>query len=124
MKSKSKLWLILLVILGLSIPANSANALPQTTLPPIDIFQLPWEQEIAWVSLDGFDNGLKRGPLSPHRYTNGGAVDFAPREDMVPGEDTSEFWVTAAANGTVIKKYTCGLQIAHAGGWTTEYQFL
>ncbi len=124
MKSKSKLWLIILVILGLSIPANSANALPQTALPPTDMFQLPWEQGIAWVPMDGFDNGLLRGPLSPHRYTNGGAVDFAPRKDMVPGEDTSDFWVTAAANGTVVKKYLCGLQIAHAGGWTTEYQFL
>ena len=124
MKSKSKFRLIILFIFVLLIPTNSANALPQTTIPPADVFQLPWEQGKAWVSLDGFDNGFKRGPRSPHLYTNGGAVDFAPRKNMVQGEDTSNFWVTAAAAGTVVKISSCHLVIRHPGGWDTEYQFL
>ncbi len=126
MKSKptSRLWLIILFIFVFSIPTNSANALPKITLPPADMFQLPWEQGDAWVSLDGFDNGFKRGPRSPHLYTNGGAVDFAPRKNMVQGEDTSDFWVTAAAAGTVVKISSCHLVISHPGGWSTEYQFL
>ncbi|MBT7075172.1 MAG: M23 family metallopeptidase, partial [Anaerolineae bacterium] len=94
------------------------------SIPPADLFQLPWEQGDAWVSLDGIDNGFKRGPRSPHLYSNGGAVDFAPRKDMVQGEDTSNYWVTAAAAGTVIQISSCHLIISHPGGWNTEYQFL
>ncbi len=123
MKSKTKLFIILFIF-ALSIPTNSANALPKTSLPPADLFQLPWEQDIAWVSLDAFDNGFKRGPKSPHLYINGGAVDFAPRRYMVEGEDTSKFWVNAAAAGTVVVKSSCHLVISHPGGWVTEYQFL
>ena len=129
MKSKSKFRVIILFILAiLFFPTSSANALPKISLPPADLFQLPWEQNIAWVSLDGFDHGWafggKRGPNSPHLYTNGGAVDFAPRKDMRQGEDTSDYWVTAAAAGTVIKTSFCHLVISHPGGWITEYQFL
>jgi murein DD-endopeptidase MepM/ murein hydrolase activator NlpD len=95
-----------------------------TTLPPVDMFQLPWDQGIAWVAVDGFDDGSDRPPGSPHNYHNGGAVDFAPRATMFTGEDTSNFWVAAAAAGTVTEISTCHLKITHSGGWVTEYQFL
>jgi len=88
------------------------------------MFQLPWEQGVSWVALDAFDNGFKRLPNSPHNYRNGGAVDFAPRKNMRVGEDTSNFWVTAAAAGTVVEKSNCHLKINHGNGWITEYQFL
>jgi hypothetical protein len=43
---------------------------------------------------------------------------------MVTGEDTSNFWVTAAAAGTVIQTANCYVTLAHANGWITQYQFL
>src|SRR5215216_2718501 len=125
MKSKSMLRVIsLLVLLASFIPTGNAAALVSTSIPPADMFQWPWEQGVSWVSLDGFDNGTKRLPNSPHNYLNGGAVDFAPRRDMRVGEDTSNFWVTAAAAGTVVEKSSCHLKINHGNGWITEYQFL
>ncbi len=114
----------MLIFLSSLLPTHRANALPSMQTLQADFFQLPWEQGLAWVSLDGFDNGLKRGWGSPHNYLNGGAVDFAPRKDMVFGEDTSTFWVTAAAAGTIVQISNCHLLIDHQNGWTTEYQFL
>jgi len=90
----------------------------------VDMFQLPWEQGLAWVVLDGFDNGIRRHLGSPHNYLNGGAIDFAPHNNMIKGEDTSSFWVTAAAAGTVVATSKCHLIIAHANAWVTEYQHL
>src|SRR5512133_705089 len=95
-KTPTRVFLILAILLTaipMSVSANSA--------PPVDMFQLPWEQGKAWVSYDGLDNGWKRASTSPHNYKNGGAIDFAPRVKMVVGEDTSNDWVTAAAAGTV-----------------------
>jgi len=115
----------ILVLIILVLPANDVGAIvTRTALPPVDMFQLPWEQGLSWVSLDGFDNGFKRKLNSPHNYMNGGAVDFAPRKNMIVGEDTSNFWVTAAAAGTVFEMGPCHLKIDHGNGWTTEYQFL
>jgi len=92
--------------------------------PPVNMFQLPWEQGKAWVSYDGLDNGLKRSSTSPHNYKNGGAIDFAPRVKMTIGEDTSNDWVVAAAAGTVYQVGSCYIKIEHGNGWTTEYWHL
>ncbi len=125
MKSKKFLHIVsLLILLVTFVPARSSVVLAAGPLPPADMFQLPWELGLAWVSLDTFDNGIKRLPNSPHNYKNGGAVDFAPRKNMVVGEDTSRFWVTAAAAGTVISMTNCSLKIDHGNGWVSDYQFL
>src|SRR5512134_1064884 len=91
----------LLALLVSFVPMGSAGALAAVTLPPADLFQLPWDQGLAWMAIDGLDNGTKRPLDSSHQYTVGGAIDFAPRRDMAVGENTSNFWVTAAAAGTV-----------------------
>ena len=84
MKNKSPSRIILLIAVLLSaIPSNAYAA----SSPPVDMFQLPWEQGKAWVSYDGLDNGTKRSSGSPHNYKNGGAIDFAPHANMVIGED-------------------------------------
>jgi len=106
------------------IPAENANALVSASPPPVDMFQLPWQQGEAWIALDGFDNGTKRPLESPHNYENGGALDFTPNKDVKIGDDTSNFWVTAAAAGTVIVLSSCHIKIIHENGWITEYQHL
>ena len=89
MKSNYSLRAISLLALLVSfIPAGNANALAAAALPPADMFQLPWEQGQSWVAYDGFDNGTKRLPNSPHNYHNGGALDFAPHVNMRLGEGT------------------------------------
>lgn len=103
---------------------EEVNALGSTAAPPVDMFQLPWEQGKAWIAMDGFDNGTKRATTSPHNYKMGGAVDFAPHVNMQIGEDTSNFWVTAAAGGTVFEVSSCHVKIDHGNGWTTEYWHL
>ena len=107
-------------------PVNdaSASAFAQTAIPPADMFQLPWLQGEAWIALDGFDDGTKRPLGSPHNYLNGGAVDFTPNKDVHIGVDTSNFWVTAAAAGTVVVVSSCHTIINHGNGWLTEYQHL
>ena len=113
----------LLILLAALLPvSHPVQAAPP--LPPVDMFQLPWEQGKAWVALDGFDNGTRRHLGSPHNYLNGGAIDFAPHTNMRKGEDTSNAWVTAAAAGTVVEISKCHLKIAHANGWISEYQHL
>jgi len=115
--------LSLLLLLTSFVPLNhSVHAAP--ALPPVDMFQLPWEQGLAWVALDGFDNGSDRAPGSSHNYSLGGAIDFAPHNNMIRGENTSNFWVTAAAAGTVYEMSKCHLKIVHSNGWITEYQHL
>ncbi len=113
----------LLLLLTSLIPLNH-TALAAPPLPPVDMFQLPWELGKAWVAYDGFDFGIRRHLGSPHNYNNGGAVDFAPHPNMKKGENTSNAWVTAAADGTVVEISKCHLKIAHANGWLTEYQHL
>ncbi len=118
-KKSARVLLIAVVILSAipgSVFANSA--------PPVDMFQLPWEQGKAWVSYDGLDNGWKRPTTSPHNYKNGGAIDFAPRVKMTIGEDTSNDWVVAAAAGTVYQVGSCYIKIDHGNGWITEYWHL
>jgi murein DD-endopeptidase MepM/ murein hydrolase activator NlpD len=123
--SKYLLRVISLLALFISfLPASNGSALTSAAVPPVDMFQLPWDQGIAWVALDGIDNGSKRPASSPHNFRLGGAIDFAPRKNMVTGENTSNFWVTAAAAGTVIERANCYVTIAHANGWITQYQFL
>src|SRR5690349_965282 len=125
MKSKHLLPAVrLLVLLALLIPSANAGALAPTAVPPVDMFQLPWEQGLSWMAIDGFDNGTGRPLNSSHFYLNGGAVDFAPRKDIGVGDNTSNDWVTAAAGGTVIEKSFCDLKIDHGNGWITGYQFL
>jgi hypothetical protein len=116
----------LLIFFSAFLPINFVQAAPnlQSVLPPSDMFQLPWEQGVAWVTFDGLDNETKRGPLSNHNYLNGGAVDFGPRPNIRAGDDTSNYWVTATAAGTVIERGVCHLKIDHGNGWVTEYQFL
>ena len=98
MKHQNLYWLRAISLLALLIafvPTKSAGALPQAVaLPPADLFQLPWDQGLAWVAIDGLDNGLKRPLSSSHNYTVGGAIDFAPHNNMRKGENTSNFWVT------------------------------
>lgn len=123
MKSKYFLRVLGLVTLLISlVPARSAVALADP--PPADMFQLPWDLGVAWVAIDGIDNGTKRPLSSSHHWSVGGAIDFAPHNNMRKGEDTSNFWVTAAASGTVVAKSFCHVKIDHGNGWTTEYQFL
>jgi len=124
---KPKYILCAIVLLALCVsfvPAKDASALVKTAVPPVDMFQLPWLQGEAWIALDGFDNGSKRPPGSPHNYLNGGAIDFTPNKDVHIGVDTSNFWVTAAAAGTVVVVSSCHIVINHGNGWLTEYQHL
>jgi murein DD-endopeptidase MepM/ murein hydrolase activator NlpD len=114
----------LLILLVSAFPAKNVDALASMAPPPADMFQLPWDQGVAWYAIDGIDNGTKRPASSSHNYKLGGAVDFAPHLNMVTGENTSNFWVTAAATGTVVATSTCYVSIAHANGWMTQYQFL
>jgi hypothetical protein len=125
MKSKYYLRAICLLALFVSVlPLKHADALALAAPPPLDMFQLPWELGKAWVALDGIDNGSKRPTSSSHNYSLGGALDFAPHNNMITGEDTSNFWATAAAAGTVIQTGNCYVTLAHANGWITQYQFL
>jgi murein DD-endopeptidase MepM/ murein hydrolase activator NlpD len=125
MKSKYLLRLISLLFLFVSLlPLKNASALVTQTLPPVDMFQLPWEQGKAWMAIDGIDNGSKRPASSSHNYKYGGAIDFAPHKNMITGEDTSNYWVTAVAAGTVTGLSSCDVTIDHGNGWTTQYQFL
>ena len=127
MSMKSNLWLracSLLILLVSMVPVNQAVALEASAPPPVDMFQLPWDQGIAWYAIDGIDNGTKRPTSSSHNYRLGGAIDFAPRLNMTTGENTSNYWVTAAAAGTVVATSTCYVTISHANGWVTQYQFL
>jgi murein DD-endopeptidase MepM/ murein hydrolase activator NlpD len=112
------------VLIALLLPAGAASALPAADPPPGDMFQLPWDLGKAWVALDGIDNGSKRPASSSHNHRLGGAIDFAPKSTMITGEDTSNFWVAAAAAGTVIQTASCYVTIAHSDGWLTQYQFL
>ena len=125
MKSRNLLRAIcLLALLASFIPAGNASALVSTDVPPVDMFQLPWEQGLSWVAIDGLDNGTKRPLSSSHNFTVGGAIDFAPHNNMVRGENTSTFWTTAAAAGTVVGTSSCHVIIDHGNGWITQYQFL
>src|SRR5687767_14555723 len=90
----------LLVLLASFIPAANSTALV-STVPPVDMFQWPWELGASWVAIDGLDNGTNRPLNSSHYHLSGGAIDFTPRLNMRVGEDTSKDWVTAAAAGTV-----------------------
>ena len=112
----------LLALLVTFVPENNVEA--QVAIPPVDMFQLPWQQGEAWIALDGFDDGTKRPLNSPHNYLNGGAVDFTPNKDVHIGVDTSNFWVTAAAAGIVVVISSCHIIINHGNGWLTEYQHL
>ncbi len=114
----------LFILLVSLIPAKDVDALVSTAPPPVDMFQLPWDQGIAWVAIDGLDNGSDRPTSSSHNYKLGGAIDFAPHNNMVTGENTSNFWVTAAAAGTVVATSACYITLAHDNGWITQYQFL
>src|SRR5512144_1648692 len=112
MKSKSFLRIMSLLALLLAfLPANNASAVAAAAPPPVDMFQLPWDLGKSWVALDGLDNGSKRPVSSSHNYKLGGAIDFAPHNNMITGENTSNFWVTAAAAGTVIQTATCYVTI-------------
>ncbi|MCC7117836.1 MAG: peptidoglycan DD-metalloendopeptidase family protein [Anaerolineales bacterium] len=125
MKTKRILQVFLLfamLLAGFPEKVEARDVLPAP--PPGDMFQLPWEQGLAWVAYSGFDNGSRRPRTSPHNYLMGGAIDFAPHANMVVGEDTSNFWVTAAANGTVTTVSSCHIVIDHGNGWMTEYWHL
>ncbi len=124
MKTKHLLRAIgLSILLVLLVQAANAGARASTALPPVDMFQLPWEQGRSWVAIDGLDNGTNRPLNSSHNYLNGGAIDFAPHNNMIAGEDTSNAWVVAAAAGTVIEISSCDVTIDH-NGWITGYQFI
>jgi hypothetical protein len=112
----------LLALMFTYVPGNVGAQ--TTSAPPADIFQLPWTQGEAWISMDGFDNGTKRLPTSPHNYKMGGAVDFTPNKNVYIGMDTSNFWVRAAAAGTVFEISSCHIKIYHGNGWITEYWHL
>ena len=115
--------IVLLIFLISLLPVGAVMAL-NTAPPPSDMFQLPWDLGLAWYAIDGIDNGNKRPLSSSHNYTVGGAIDFAPRPTMYKGEDTSNFWVAAAASGTVVGISKCHVILDHGNGWATQYQFL
>jgi hypothetical protein len=123
MKSKYLPQIFILLVLLLSFIPGNADALASTA-PPADMFQLPWTQGLSWIAMDGFDNGSRRLSTSPHNYKMGGAVDFTPNANVYVGMDTSNFWVTAAAAGTVFETSSCYIKIDHGNGWTTEYWHL
>ena len=123
MKFKYLPQVIALLALLFSFVPVKASPLAATT-PPVDMFQWPWTQGESWIAMDGFDNGTRRLSSSPHNYKMGGAVDFAPHVNMKIGEDTSNFWVTAAAAGTVFETSSCHMKIDHGNGWITEYWHL
>ena len=116
--------ILLLILLASFLPVGDAVALSAASIPPADFFQLPWEQGLAWYAIDGIDNGSRRPLSSSHNHKVGGAIDFAPRINMFRGEDTSNFWVTAAGPGTVVATSTCHVILDHGNGWITQYQFL
>lgn len=124
MKYKNIVQIFVLFAMLLSISAEKVDALGAAAVPPSDMFQLPWEQGLSWVAYSGFDNGNRRPNTSPHNYRMGGAIDFAPHANMVVGEDTSNYWVAAAANGVVTTVSSCHIVIDHGNGWTTEYWHL
>ena len=124
MKVKVPVRLFILLAMLVSIIPMRVQALAPSAAPPADMFQLPWEQGIAWYAYDGLDNGSRRPKTSPHYYGLGGAMDFAPRVNMKVGEDTSNDWVTAAAAGTVFQVSSCHIKIDHGNGWQTEYWHL
>ena len=125
MKFNNTLRAIVLLILVVSLlPAGAAAAFDSPWTPPTDMFQLPWEQGLAWVAIDGIDNGYHRPISSSHNRTLGGAIDFAPHNKMIKGENTSSFWVAAAASGMVVGVSKCHVIIDHGNGWITQYQFL
>jgi murein DD-endopeptidase MepM/ murein hydrolase activator NlpD len=114
----------LLALLVSLVPVSSVSALPLADPPPVGMFQLPWDLGIAWVAIDGLDNGTRRPLNSSHHFSVGGAIDFAPHNNMRLGEDTSRFWVAAAASGIVSATSFCHVKIDHGNGWTSESQFL
>lgn len=116
--------IFIIVLIFSLLPLGSVLALAAATLPPADMFQLPWEQGLAWVAIDGIDNGARRPLSSSHNFAVGGAIDFAPRVHMIKGEDTSNFWTTAAADGTVVGISSCHVILEHGNGWVSQYQFL
>lgn len=116
--------IVLLALIALVFPMGVIRAVAATNVPPADMFQLPWDLGIAWVAIDGIDNGSKRPLTSSHQYTVGGAIDFAPKATMIKGEDTSNYWTTAAADGTVTGMSSCHVVIDHGNGWSTHYYFL
>jgi murein DD-endopeptidase MepM/ murein hydrolase activator NlpD len=124
MNLKVPVRVFVLIAVLLTVVPSQAQALDVPAAPPADMFQLPWEQGLSWVAFDGFDNGFKRSSSSPHNYKMGGAVDFAPHPNMYVGMDTSNFWVTAAAAGTVMAISNCHIKLDHGNGWTTEYWHL
>ena len=64
-----------IVLIILVLPVDKAGAFAnRNALPPVDMFQLPWEQGLSWVSLDGFDYGFKRKLGSPHNYMNAASL--------------------------------------------------
>lgn len=83
--------IILFILLISLLPTEGVLALTVPNLPPPDMFQLPWDQGLVWYAIDGIDNGSKRPLSSSHNYSVGGAIDFAPRVNMIKGEDTSNF---------------------------------
>ncbi|HSM70066.1 MAG TPA: cohesin domain-containing protein [Anaerolineales bacterium] len=123
-RKKTSYALLLVVLLATLLPVGGVVALSTEPVPPADFFQLPWEQGLTWYAIDGIDNGHKRPLSSSHHYSVGGAIDFAPRVRMYKGEDTSNFWVTAAGPGTVVATSTCHVILDHGNGWVTQYQFL
>ena len=124
MKSKKLTRAILFVLLISLLPLGAVLALTVSAAPPPDMFQLPWDLGIAWVAIDGIDNTSKRPKTSSHNYSVGGAIDFAPKVNMFKGEDTSNYWVAAAAAGTVTERSSCHVVIDHKNGWSTHYYFL
>src|SRR5262245_11729500 len=122
--SKNFLRVVSLFVLMVSLIPVNQTALAAATLPPADLFQLPWDQGLSWVAIDGIDNTSERPASSSHNFLLGGAIDFAPHNNMITGENTSNFWVTAAAAGTVIGISSCHIILDHGNGWLTQYQFL
>jgi len=124
LKQKKMTRAISLVLLIALLPVGAVLALTVAAAPPTDMFQLPWDLGVAWFAIDGIDNTSKRPASSSHNYSVGGAIDFAPKVNMIKGEDTSNYWVAAAAAGTVTEMSGCYVVIDHGNGWSTYYYFL
>ena len=84
-------------------------------VPPVNQFQLPYHINNAWYI--GGTHNTSGGDYPPYSsldmYIGGGW-----------GTDTSNIWVVAASEGTVVKHSSCSVEVISSNGWSTSYYHL
>ena len=87
------------------------------SLPPPNLFQLPYPVGEAWQTWGGTHSfpGTNSGPRS--------SLDF--RRDRQPfGADTSFKWVSSSSNGQAVRHSSCFVEVIGPNGWSTSYYHL